>query len=267
MDGGSQSMKRTPISINPNNFPTEFHSLLAGADIYDSSCSPEASVIFIDKDTGYYLKSAPKGKLQKEAEMTRFFKKKGLGAAVLSYLSLECDWLLTERVSGEDCIHAQYLDNPVRLCDTTASLLRSLHETDPAGCPVENRTSEYLAGAERNYLTGMYDTSLTPDKPCPNAAESWTIVKEGKHLLKSDTLLHGDYCLPNIMLDNWNFSGFIDLGGAGVGDRHIDLFWGAWTLRFNLHTDRYRARFFDAYGRDKIDPAIIELIEIIERFG
>ena len=91
-------MKRTPISIKFNDFPTEFHSLLAGATVYDSSCSPEARVIFIDKEGGYYLKSALKGKLQKEAEMTRFFREKGLGAAVLSYLSLEHDWLLTERV-------------------------------------------------------------------------------------------------------------------------------------------------------------------------
>ncbi len=260
-------MKRTPISINSNYFPTEFHSLLTGTDVYDSSCSPEARVIFIDKEDGYYLKSAAKGKLQKEAEMTRFFGKKGLGATVLSYLSCNRDWLLTTRVSGEDCTHPAYLADPIRLCDTIATLLRTLHETDPKGCPIGNRTADYLATAKRNYLAGMYNTSLTPHKACPNAAESWRIVEEGKHLLKSDTLLHGDYCLPNIMLDNWRFGGFIDLDGAGVGDRHIDLFWGAWTLRFNLHTDRYRQRFFDAYGRDKIDPAIIELIETIERFG
>ena len=260
-------MKRTPISIKFNDFPTEFHSLLAGATVYDSSCSPEARVIFIDKEGGYYLKSALKGKLQKEAEMTRFFREKGLGAAVLSYLSLEHDWLLTERVPGEDCTHRQYLENPARLCDSTATLLRSLHETDFQNCPVPNRTENYLATAQKNFLLGHYDTSLTPDKPCPNAEESWRIIEEGKHLLKNDTLLHGDYCLPNIMLDDWRFSGFIDLDGAGVGDRHIDLFWGAWTLRFNLHTDRYRKRFFDTYGRDMIDPAIIELIETIERFG
>jgi len=260
-------MKKTLISPNYDTFPSEFHSLLSGADIYDSSCSPEARVIFIDKEGGYYLKSAPKGKLKKEAQMTRFFGEKGLGATVLSYLSLEHDWLLTARVPGEDCTHPTYLADPIRLCDTIAALLRTLHETDPKGCPIENRTVDYLATAERNFHAGMYDTSLTPDKVCPNATRSWELVEEGKQLLKSDTLLHGDYCLPNIILDNWKFSGFIDLDGAGVGDRHIDLFWGAWTLRYNLHTDRYRERFFDAYGRDKIDPSIIELVEIIERFG
>ena len=260
-------MKRTPISLNLNDYPEEFHPLLQGATVFDSSCSPEAKVIFLDREDGYYLKSAPKGTLAKNAEMTRFFHQKGMGAEVLSYISLEKDWLLTAKVKGEDCTHSQYLQDPARLCDTIATLLRSLHECDPIGCPVPNRTADYLANAKKNFLLGHYDTSLTPDKVCPSAEESFQIVQQNAHLLKNDTLLHGDYCLPNIMLDNWRFSAFIDLDGAGVGDRHIDLFWGAWTLRYNLHTDCYKERFFDAYGRDKIDLSLLELIETAERFG
>ena len=60
---------------------------------------------------------------------------------------------------------------------------------------------------------------------------------------------------------------FIDLDGAGVGDRHVDLFWGAWTLGFNLGTDKYRERFFDAYGRDAIDAEKLTVIAAAEVFG
>jgi kanamycin kinase len=69
------------------------------------------------------------------------------------------------------------------------------------------------------------------------------------------------------MLDNFKFSGFIDLGNGGVGDRHIDLFWGAWTLAFNLKTDKYRQRFFDCYGRESIDEEKIRTVSVIESFG
>ena len=92
------------------------------------------------------------------------------------------------------------------------------------------------------------------------------MIKEGKHLLKNEVLIHGDYCLPNIMLDDWRFCGFIDLGDAGVGDRHIDLFWGRWTIGFNLrmigaYDDKsYGERFFDAYGRDKINEDILKVV-------
>ena len=89
----------------------------------------------------------------------------------------------------------------------------------------------------------------------------------GRDAFQNDTLIHGDYCLPNLLFDGWRFSGFIDLGSGGVGDRHIDLFWGAWTLFYNLKTDAYRDRFFDAYGRDRIDFDRLKAVAAAETFG
>ena len=68
----------TPITPNLTDYPAEIRSLLSGAKLYDSSCSPEAKVIFVNKDSGYFLKSANKGVLEHEAEMTKYFHGKGL---------------------------------------------------------------------------------------------------------------------------------------------------------------------------------------------
>ena len=261
-------MKRTPVVLDPEQLPEVFHSLLAGSRVFDSSCSPAAKVYYIEKDGGFYLKTMPKGKLRREADMTRFFHSKGLSAQVLAYESLEVDWLLTARVPGEDCTTQMYLDDPVRLCDTTAQLLRQLHSFNPDGCPVPNRTAEYLDHARQNYLSNRYDDSLFPDNwGYASAREAWSVVDSLGKYLKTDTLLHGDYCLPNIMLDNWRFRGFIDLGTGGIGDRHVDLFWGIWSLGFNLKTDAYRDRFLDAYGRDAVEEEMLRLIAAIEVFG
>ncbi len=256
-------MERKRISIQLNQYPAAFHPLLTDAPLYDSSCSPQAKVIFIDKDGGYYLKQSAKGSLSKEASLTAYFHSIGLATEVLDYQSSEQDWLLTARVPGEDCTHSDYLADPKRLCDTLAARLRVLHEIDPKGCPITH-TENYLATAEQNYRAGMFDPSYFPAR---SADEAWKYIERHRHLLKTDTLLHGDYCLPNIMLDRWNFTGFIDLGNGGVGDRHVDLFWGAWSLNFNLKTDQYRERFFDAYGKEKIEPELLKLIGIIEVFG
>ena len=260
-------MKRTPTTLSPGDIPATLHSFLVGAQIFDSSCSPQARVYFLDKGPGFYLKKAPKGTLEKEARMTRFFHEKGLAAEVLAYESGEWDFMLARRLPGEDCIDPMYLSDPARLCDTTATLLRALHEMDPASCPV-NRTADYLATARRNYEAKAYDISLFPDNwgyASPEAA--WAVVEAHASALQSDTLLHGDYCLPNILLDNWQLQGFIDLDAAGLGDRHIDLFWGMWSLQFNLKTDRYRDRFLDAYGRDTINPELFPVIAACEVFG
>ena len=54
-----ESRGGTRIIIDVSQYPAEFHELLAGAKIYDSSCSSRARVVFIDRDAGYFLKSAP----------------------------------------------------------------------------------------------------------------------------------------------------------------------------------------------------------------
>ena len=177
-------MKRTLITPDMNTFPMRFCKLLENARIYDSSCSPEACVYFIDKDCGYYLKTAPKGSLLGEAEMTRYFNSKGLATSVVDYISLDRDWLLTERLSGEDCTHKIYLFQPEKLCDTIAELLRSLHETDFSGCPVQNRIERYKNTVFTNYENGVFDSSFGFN----NAKEAFSFVEKNIKFLRNDTL-------------------------------------------------------------------------------
>ena len=260
-------MKKTLIESIPLPLPKEIEDFVSGTSVYDSSCSPEARVYFIKKGNGYYLKSAPSGTLRKEAEMASYFHSKGLGVPVLHYSSHDGkDWLLSEGADGEDCTH--YLEDPKRLCDTIAENLRALHELFAADCPIKDRCADYIKLVEENRTLGKYDPSLFDGEfSFKDADEAYSVFCEGKDGLSSDVLLHGDYCLPNIILKDWAFSAFIDLGNGGIGDRHIDLFWGAWTLRFNLGTDAYRERFFDAYGRDNLDKDLLRLVAAAEAFG
>ena len=261
-------MERKPVILDPELFPEEFRPLLAGTQVYDSSSSTRARVYYIEKDGGFYLKCAPAGTLGREAAMTEFFHSKGLGAEVLGYVPREKDYLLTRKIPGEDCIWPRYLEDPKRLSQLIGELLRSLHEVDPTGCPVPDRTGEYLAAAERGYREKTYAADSFPDNwGYATPEDAWRDVETYGLYLKNDTLLHGDYCLPNILLDDWKFTGFIDVDNGGVGDRHLDLFWGAWSLGFNLKTDAWRSRFLDAYGRDQIEPEILCAIGAFEVFG
>jgi len=261
-------MKRTLIEKIPIALPEHILRFTEGARIYDSSCSPEARVYLIDKDGGYFLKSSDAGTLKKEAELSRFFCQKGIGPHVEAYLSGEKDWLLTRRVPGEDCTDAMYLNEPKRLCDTLAEILVNLHATSAEGCPVPNRTAEYLAYAETQYRAGEFDPSYLPARmQGMTADDAWKMVAQGKSLLRADTLLHGDYCLPNVMLDNWKFSGFIDVCHGGVGDRHIDIYWAVWSLAFNIKSEPLTERFLDAYGREKINMDALDVIAAAETFG
>lgn len=262
-------MERKRIFPKLDDFPAALRPLLDGAELYDSSCSPDARVWFIDRDGGYYLKAARSRSLEREAVLTDYFHSKGLAAKLCYYRMGEmgCDWMLTERVAGEDCTDKNYLADPKRLASLLGERLRMLHELDCSDCPFDH-FERYYATAERNYKAGAYDLSYSEgfgDYRAPE--EAWTVIAHEGHLLKGGTLLHGDYCLPNVMLDDWRFSGFIDLGNGGVGDRHIDLYWGIWSLRYNLKTDAYAERFLDAYGRDRVEEEIFRIVGAFEVFG
>lgn len=224
-------MNRTPVSRIPG-LPESLQIYIRGETIFDSSCSENARVWFSRNRGGVYIKAAPAGSLKSEADMNAFFHSRGLGPEVLAYLPGERDWLVTRAIPGEDCLYGPYQEDPKRLSALLGELLRGLHETDSTGCPV----------TDLNY-------TCYPDHP---------------GLLTSRVLVHGDYCLPNVMLNNWQFSGFIDAGHGGIGDRHIDLYWGCWSILYNLKEERWCSRFLDAYGRENLAVEKLSVIDSLE---
>ena len=49
-------MKRTKTELEIDRFPDEIKCFLKDAPVYDSSCSEESRVYFIDTNGGYFLK-------------------------------------------------------------------------------------------------------------------------------------------------------------------------------------------------------------------
>ena len=260
-------MKRTLIQIDLDTIPAQFHNYLNRAVVYDSSSSPDARVLYICKGGGYYLKTAKRGSLLSEATMSAYFHDLQMGPEVLTYFSGEKDWLLTRRILGEDCTLPYYLERPERLAETLAEIAYHLHSVQVDDCPITGLADSYLTEVRNNYEAKHYRMDFLPESwgyRSPEDAKK--VIEERKHLLKNDTLIHGDYCLPNILLDDWKFSGFIDVGRGGAGDRHVDIFWGVWTLFFNLKTNAFCNRFLDAYGRDRMEPEMLRLIAACEVF-
>lgn len=262
-------MDRKPIKLNIDTYPPEAADYMKDSKLYDSSCSPQAAVIFIDKDDGYFLKEAAEGTLKTEALMTSYMHSRKLSEEVLYYGSLHGkDYLLTRKIQGEDCTHPDYLSDAKKLCDTTASLLRELHEMNAGDCPVHDRIATYTKAVKCEFDQSSYEPDLFKGIWKFNSfSDAKCAAENGIPLLKREVLLHGDYCLPNIILDNWKFSGYIDLGCGGIGDRHIDLVWGIWTLHYNLGTIEFTNRFMDAYGRDKIEPEKLRMVAAMEMIG
>ena len=251
------------VKLNINNFPREMRDMLKDAKVYDASCSSNAQTLYID--SGYYLKIDEKEELKREAELTRCFHEMGLGVEVVLYISTDKDYLLTKSAGGADATH--WLENPKKLCEVMAEALKFLHAQDVSDGDISLRYERYIESAS-DFGQGYYDESVLLDRfRISSKEEAWNIMQANKDKLKCDCLIHGDYCLPNIILDKGEFSTFIDLGLAGLGDKHMDLYWAIWSLEYNLKTDIYTDYFLDLYGRENFDYEMLKVVAAFEAFG
>lgn len=125
-----------------------------------------------------------------------------------------------------------------------------LHNYIPSPNPlcfvVENNVAYYL----REYLLGE---NLCLDKYLNDPLQLVDILVDALNVMHNvnvtnkqylldqgyDTLVHGDFCLPNVLVQDGKFSGFIDLGDAGIGDPWRDYAWCIWSLEYNLKTKHY----------------------------
>lgn len=195
-------MKRTEIAFEIGTVPNAMRPYLKQATIYDSSCSEAAKTLFVEGAERTFLKICAYGSLERECRMTRFLHGLGIAPAVIAYESDgEQDYLLTEAVAGQDGAEVVHLEQPDRLASVFGESLRMLHSLPVDGCPYPHRTAELLAGAAGKEV----DPGL---------------VHRLGNFATDDVLIHGDYCLPNVILDRFSFCSFIDVGNGGVGDRH-----------------------------------------------
>jgi kanamycin kinase len=245
--------KKELIDIDTLALPEELNKWIGKTHIYESSGESGARTVYIDREGGAYLKIAACGSLLLSSQLQTYFSKNKLSAPVISYLSTDRDYLITVPIKGEDGISKKHLEEPERLSEIFGEALRLLHEVDASDCPIKNKMKEFthMAGTSSFRQTHLDDIAEYIGSARSDTSLSEIVAAAG--LLKNDVLIHGDYCLPNIILNNWRFEGFIDVADGGMGDRHYDLAWGLWTVKRNLKASKYGHRFLDAYGRDCID--------------
>jgi aminoglycoside 3'-phosphotransferase II len=77
-------------------------------------------------------------------------------------------------------------------------------------------------------------------------------------------LIHGDYCLPNVLVVDGRLSGLVDVGRTGLGDRRDDLAAGLWSLHYNFGHG-YASAFLDACGAPAMTSKEIEHLR--RRYG
>jgi aminoglycoside phosphotransferase len=77
-------------------------------------------------------------------------------------------------------------------------------------------------------------------------------------------LIHGDYCLPNVLVEQGRLTALVDLGRSGIGDPRDDFAAALWSLHYN-YGPGYARDFLDAYGVPPMTDRDIERMR--RRYG
>ena len=250
--------------MRTNEYPKQIMERFGIRELIDvSGCSPAKTY---DTGTGYFLKTDEAGELRREYEMTKLFSSFGMAPKAAAYVTDGKDYLLTRKAEGNDPI--SLTEDPESVCRILASALKTLHTRPAEGIPVSTRFARFMECAGKGCQECLCDTSVLLRRfPIGSAEEAREIIRTGVSLLKADTLIHGDPCLPNIMQKDGTFVSFIDLNMAGAGDRHIDLYWALWSLEYNLKTDAYDDLFLDLYGKERVSEETLKTIAAFEYAG
>jgi len=261
-------MKNTNIAVE--TFPSEVQTYLKNAQVNVIKQKVRSSVYQIIKsDCNLFLKVTSKGHMQSEALMTDYLYKHEICPKLLTYTSDDSrDYLITEQIAGADGLSEQYTAQPILLTEVFAASLISIHSINCESCPVINDLESMVIRAEGNYQLGRAEQSLLQYMGYTNIDTAYKdLIALYKDTREDKVIIHGDYCLPNIILLDFKNNGFVDVGYGGIGDRHYDIFWGIWSLQYNYKTDEYAEHFLQAYGRDKVDQERLRLCGLLSCFN
>jgi aminoglycoside phosphotransferase len=203
-----------------------------------------------------YLKTAPaQAAVPLRAEAARARWALAAGLPVPRILAAcgdgSAEWLLSEGLPGTMAADARLRADPQRLVPILARGLRRFHATPVAGCPFPFSAADALARIRRRVSEGRIRPADMHDEhrhlsPAAALAELERLRPGREDLV----VCHGDYCLPNVLIEDGAAVGFVDLGELGVADRWRDLAVGSWSVTWNLGPG-WEDLFLASYGAER----------------
>lgn len=137
--------------------------------------------------------------------------------------------------------------------------LKQIHQVNIENCPFDKYSPEQLLS---NFLAKL--DSIYPEIQDNYKDETKeTVIEFMKENIPTDKVLtHGDYSMPNILINNGEIS-FIDLGELGISTKYLDIYYLMKSLKINKKEEIFE-EFLKGYGIDKINNNYIKWMDLID---
>lgn len=148
------------------------------------------------------------------------------------------NYLLMTKLDGSMACDTINIDKLDSIVESLADGLKQLWRIDITNCEFDSTLDVKLKEAKYNIDHNLVDC---------NDFEECTLGPDGfkdidalysflmKNKPEEDLVFsHGDYCLPNVFINDKSAVGFLDLGKAGVADRWADIALCVRSLKYNI---------------------------------
>jgi len=261
------------------NLPNELLAKLPGRAFESISLGESGASVWrctVEHAPALFLKTAAVAadlRLDNEAHRLRWMKAHELpvpGVRGFGRIG-DLEYLLLDEVTGTPASASQWALLLPQVVSALGKELAYLHQTHTADCPFDRRIAEQIAHALRRTTAGLvreddFDEIRTGRSATDLFAELVSSAPDSEDLV----FVHGDYCLPNIILQQAahgevRVAGLIDCGRAGVGDRHQDLALAVRSITRNIGRVWVQP-FLEAYGLAHPDPAKLHFFALLDEF-
>ena len=136
-------------------------------------------------------------------------------------------YILMSKCDGQMSCTDQFMTNPAKQTELLAGALHQLWSIPTEDCPCSWPLEKRLQLAAQNGASGNIDVADAQpetfgDNGFKNPEEllDWLVNHKPE---ETRVISHGDFCLPNIFVDDAGLTGLIDLGKAGTADKWQDI--------------------------------------------
>jgi kanamycin kinase len=158
------------------------------------------------------------------------------------------EWLITTGLPGADAANCCTAE-PGALVSALARGLRDFHQIPVKACPFDFSLKSALRHVRKRVETGLINPALDfhPEHRHLTAEQALATVERDRPASEDLVVCHGDYCLPNALIQAGRVTGYVDLGELGVADRWSDLAVATWSVTWNLGSG-WEQEFLSSYG-------------------
>lgn len=250
-----------------NSLPKNLASVIGDCDWREILVGCSSAKVFrltFPNRNAFYLKTAshrsPLNSLLPEKSKLEWLKNKLPVPEILMFAkNKDTEFLLLSEIAGRDASGDFFKTAKRETIAVLADALKMVHALPVKNCPFDARLNYKIELAQERLENNLVDQSDFDETRTGRTAEDlFGELIETKPNREDLVFTHGDFCLPNVILENGKLGGFIDWGNAGVADKYQDIallarsvesnFGSKWVdflfERLNIELDAKKIKFY-----------------------